>query len=106
MADLSILSNCWQSHPYIPAEITGDAYVNIEDMALLSQYWMRIDCGNCGGADITGDNQVNMSDLNFVFEYWLEFKRPECQIADITDNGIVDIEDFILFCENWLVGVE
>jgi len=45
--------------------------VGMEDMAYLSGYWLRQDCGDCGGADLSGDGAVTVSDLLLFAEQWL-----------------------------------
>ena len=45
--------------------------VGIEDFAFLSRYWMRQDCGDCGGVDLDGDGNVTLSDLLLFTDLWL-----------------------------------
>jgi len=45
--------------------------VNSADFALLAQYWLAEDCGDCNGADLTGDSKVDIEDLQVLAGNWL-----------------------------------
>jgi len=44
----------------------------LTDFAVLSEYWLKNDCGVCGGADLTGEGDVGMADLQIFVENWLD----------------------------------
>ena len=57
------------------SDLSGNQYENLEDIALLGQFWNRADCdfGNnfCNGTDLDYDGSVTMKDLSLVTGRWL-----------------------------------
>lgn len=49
-----------------------DGDVDFYDFAVLGNYWLQNDCGDCGGAEVTGDGNANQSDLKKLNTYWLQ----------------------------------
>jgi hypothetical protein len=45
--------------------------VGMEDVALFSRYWLRSNCGDCGGADLDGNGAVTLPDLLLFSDQWL-----------------------------------
>ncbi len=55
----------------IEGDASGDCIVNLTDLAILAQNWLRFNCGQCNGADLSGDSNVNITDLIILAEDWL-----------------------------------
>jgi hypothetical protein len=57
-------------------DINGDAAVNLFDMSILQDAWLRDDCAAanqwCGRADLDRDGEVNILDLLILAEDWLQ----------------------------------
>ena len=60
----------------VGGDITGDGFVDINDLTMLAFYWLEMDCNAendyCFGADIQEDSVVNIIDLSSVASTWLE----------------------------------
>ncbi|MCI0364541.1 MAG: CotH kinase family protein [Phycisphaerales bacterium] len=54
--------------PGVPGDITGDGFVNIDDLLALVSAWGQ--CPSPCAADVTGDGVVNIADLLFVIANW------------------------------------
>jgi hypothetical protein len=65
----------------LTADITGDCYVNFEDLKIIADNWLRTDCtppDNCGGADFAPtDGKVDFSDFASFAEQWLWCNDPQ-----------------------------
>ncbi|MBN1816382.1 MAG: VCBS repeat-containing protein [Sedimentisphaerales bacterium] len=57
-----------------PGDIQDDGRVDMQDLAALSRFWRRTDCGACSGADLNRDGQVNLFDLMILAEHWTDGK--------------------------------
>ncbi|MDD5063981.1 MAG: glycoside hydrolase family 30 beta sandwich domain-containing protein [Phycisphaerae bacterium] len=80
----TIISNCADvlSAGYgLTSDISGDCHVDYEDLKIMSDNWLRIDCAeeeNCEGADFTPtDGNVNFFDFARFAEQWLLCNDPE-----------------------------
>ncbi len=64
----------------LAADLTDNCYVDLDDLAALSVYWLETDCGpldNCGGADFEPtDGVVDWADLSRLAERWLDCNDP------------------------------
>ena len=69
MLDFGAMSNCWLliSH----SEIMGNYDINIEDIALFSQYWMDSEKPECEMVDMTENNTIDLEDFIIFCENWL-----------------------------------
>jgi hypothetical protein len=54
---------------YIPDMVPE---VDFSDFALLSNFWLKRQCGDCGGADLDKDGDVNWPDMQLLCENWLQ----------------------------------
>lgn len=61
----------WYQLPFPLEDLNDDRNVDMNDFALLAQWWMKSNCGDCGGADLTGDGQVVWDDLREFTNNWL-----------------------------------
>jgi hypothetical protein len=65
----------------LPADLSGDCYVNYKDLKIISDYWLNTDCSepsNCAGADFEPtDGIVNLFDFNRFAQQWLMCNDPE-----------------------------
>lgn len=56
-------------------DISGDQFVNMLDLVILGQNWIRSDCdfdnNLCDGIDLTGDGTVDFADLGVIAGDWL-----------------------------------
>ncbi|NLH16495.1 MAG: hypothetical protein GX455_07950 [Phycisphaerae bacterium] len=53
------------------ADLTGDGWVDLEDLAVISSQWLRSQCFACNGADLTGDGSVSLSDVIDWIPDWM-----------------------------------
>jgi len=62
------------------SDLTGDCYVNLEDLEIVSTHWLDSDCGssgNCGGADFAPtDGDVDLQDFSDFAMDWLKCNDP------------------------------
>jgi hypothetical protein len=65
----------------LPADLSGNCRVDIEDLALLANYWLNASCGPgneyCQGADISANGAVNLADWAVFAAQWLECNDPQ-----------------------------
>ncbi len=63
------------------SDIYSDCYVNLKDLAVVAQYWLRTDCAfydDCEGADFEPtDGDVDLDDLDTFTQQWLWCNDPE-----------------------------
>ncbi len=63
------------------SDLTGNCYVNLEDLDIIVEYWLDTNCGtsgNCGGADFTPtDGDVDLEDYSDFAVDWLLCNNPE-----------------------------
>ena len=67
------------NHPYPAGDLTKDCYVNLDDIAFLAGYWLRIDCippESCDGTDFEPDGDVDLADFAVLAESWLDCTNP------------------------------
>jgi hypothetical protein len=61
--------------PRVTGDINGGG-VNIQDLGILAEYWLRHDCGIsngwCYGADINNDGKVHLADYALLAQNWQE----------------------------------
>jgi hypothetical protein len=63
----------------LPADLSGNCFVDMEDFALFASQWLRNDCvapGWCGGADFDASGNVAIEDLAELVTQWLTGVRP------------------------------
>jgi glucuronoarabinoxylan endo-1,4-beta-xylanase len=62
------------------SDLTGDCYVNLEDLNIVSTHWLDTDCGssgNCGGADFEPvDGDVDFEDFSDFAMDWMTCNDP------------------------------
>jgi hypothetical protein len=61
----------WYQLPYPLEDLNDDGNVDLTDFAIFAQWWLKSNCGNCGGADLTGDGRVRWDDLQEFTSNWL-----------------------------------
>ncbi|MDD5063980.1 MAG: hypothetical protein PHQ35_04365 [Phycisphaerae bacterium] len=65
----------------LTSDISGDCYVNYEDLKIIADNWLHTDCAeeeNCEGADFTPtDGNVDLFDFARFAEQWLLCNDPE-----------------------------
>jgi hypothetical protein len=61
----------WYQLPFPLEDLNDDRNVNLADFAILAQWWLKFNCGDCGRADLTGDGQVRLDDLQEFTSHWL-----------------------------------
>ncbi|MHC5000364.1 MAG: putative Ig domain-containing protein, partial [Planctomycetota bacterium] len=82
-----------------PGDADGDCDVDFVDFSILSNHWLEVDCGLCGGADFKVDNNIDQFDLEILMDNWLQ--------ADICDGDAdgdcdVDFVDYSILSSHWL----
>jgi hypothetical protein len=91
---------------YLPADLTHDCRVDINDLAVFAEGWLTPN-----GLGLTSDNDVNFVDFAVFADYWMSDTRGEPFIpgpdfifldGDLNDDGIVDYSDVLVLCDNWL----
>ncbi len=65
----------------LTSDINPDCYVDYEDLAIITDYWLDTDCGSyddCEGADFEPtDGTVNLLDLSTFAKQWMWCNDPE-----------------------------
>lgn len=55
-------------------DVSGDQYVDMLDIYVLCENWLRDDCNSansdCSRADVSSDGNVDLSDFNFIADDW------------------------------------
>jgi len=62
------------------SDISGDCYVNFEDLEIIYEYWLNTDCAtveNCDGADLEPDGDVDFIDFSDFAEQWMQCNDPQ-----------------------------
>jgi endo-1,4-beta-xylanase len=62
------------------SDITGDCYVNLLDLEVLADFWLRTDCAgmdDCMNADFEPDGDVDFSDYSDFAADWLNCNNPQ-----------------------------
>jgi hypothetical protein len=99
------LSTSCGSMGYLPADLTRDCIVDINDLKVFTDNWLTPNELN-----LTDDNDVNFADFAVFANSWMVDKRggafiPEPNFVflngDLNDDGIVDFVDFAVFGNNW-----
>ncbi|MBI9018526.1 MAG: hypothetical protein JEZ07_14835 [Phycisphaerae bacterium] len=69
---------------FLPGDISGDCYINLEDFAILSVNWLSVNCGvtGCNGANLDADNDVDLDDLAILVANWLACSDPANSACD------------------------
>jgi surface-anchored protein len=63
----------------LTADLNNDCFVDLQDYAVISRYWLRDDCGDpnaCGDLGLSDPNEIDLEDLNEVTEQWLLCGSP------------------------------
>ncbi|HEG42584.1 MAG TPA: hypothetical protein ENH94_00895 [Phycisphaerales bacterium] len=85
-----------QTNLLMPGNISLDYTVDLDDIIIMIDNWLRTDCP-CDGADIYppgGDGVIDLMDFNVLSEYWL------------TDDATFDIGAYELQSNNLRFGLE
>ncbi|MHC5001233.1 MAG: dockerin type I domain-containing protein [Planctomycetota bacterium] len=72
----------------------------------MGQYWLTVDCGDCGGADISGDGSVGLDDMLLCSEQWLCSAPVNWDRADLDCDGQVNEIDIDIWIDYWLASAE
>ena len=86
-----VLFSCsWAVAGCPPADLTGDCFVDYEDFAVLSEWWLA-DCNSvnnfCDGADVDLSSQVDANDLAILAADWLDNYYRAFVTTWNTNNG-------------------
>ncbi|MGA2093320.1 MAG: dockerin type I domain-containing protein [Sedimentisphaerales bacterium] len=99
------LSTTCGSTGYLPADLTHDCVVDINDLKVFADNWLTPN-----GLNLTDDNDVNFADFAEFAKSWMVDIRGKAFIpepnfvfldGDLNDDGIVDFADFAIFGNNW-----
>ncbi len=63
----------------LESDLSGDCYVNYEDLDYISYYWLNTDCvafDDCDGADFEPDGDVDLIDYSVFAEQWMWCNDP------------------------------
>lgn len=66
--------------PYPKSDINLDRYVDILDLAILTQEWLNTGCSpmsGCNHTDLFGSGQVDLRDFREISKHWLLCTEPE-----------------------------
>ena len=101
-------------HPQPTADLTGDCKVNLVDLLVLSENWLRDDCNAsnafCNAADINRNGRTDLSDYTVLAEQWLnspfrstcgDTEHPWPQ-SDLNRDCSVDFRDLRILAREWL----
>jgi hypothetical protein len=66
------------------ADVTGDCWVDFQDIAVAASQWQTVEIPNCPSADLTGDCWVDFRDIQVMAEQWLtgEMPHPDVKVLD------------------------
>ncbi|HUV41829.1 MAG TPA: dockerin type I domain-containing protein [Sedimentisphaerales bacterium] len=111
--DIYPLPACHDSiRPY--ADLTGDCKVGSADLYILTENWLRNDCGSsndfCSRADIDKNGSVNFADYTLLAKQWrLLAYYPVCGIpgrlwpqGDLNHDCAFDMRDLQILAQEWL----
>jgi hypothetical protein len=62
------------------SDLSGDCYVNYEDLETIVYYWLDTDCSSsddCEGADFEPDDDVDLIDFSTFALQWAQCNNPE-----------------------------
>jgi hypothetical protein len=62
------------------SDLSGDCYVNYEDLETIVYYWLDTDCSSsddCEGADFEPDDDVDLLDFSKFALQWMQCNNPE-----------------------------
>jgi hypothetical protein len=90
---------------YLPADLTHDCIVDINDLAVFAEGWLEPN-----RPDLNNDGNVDFADFAVLGHSWGDNTNGEAFIpepnfvfldGDLNDDGIVDFADFAIFGNNW-----
>lgn len=84
----------------ITGDISGDCCVNIVDLAILAQQWLKSPSEPSADIALPHDNMVNFLDFAVLADNW--WCCTKTIIADLTNDGIVNFKDFAKLAYFWL----
>jgi hypothetical protein len=64
----------------LKSDISGDCYVNHEDLEIITDYWLEPECGlydDCEGADFEPDGDVDFVDFSNFAMQWMWCNDPD-----------------------------
>jgi hypothetical protein len=65
----------------LSADLSGNCYVDIEDLALLADRWLNTSCQAanyfCQGADMDANGSVTLADWSVFADQWLNCNDPQ-----------------------------
>ncbi len=76
------VNTVYKCDPELTADIDGDCRVTLNDVQMVSMYWLEDDCQTpdwCGGSDIDQSEFVDMYEITAVAEQWLRCGYPDCE---------------------------
>jgi arylsulfatase A-like enzyme len=66
--------------PNPPADFTGDCYVNLKDLTMITMYWRETACGIsnlwCNRVDYNQDTDITLEEVLLLAHNWLEDNNP------------------------------
>ena len=90
---------------YLPADLTQDCIVDINDLAVLAEGWLTPN-----ELGLTSNSDVNFVDFAVFADSWMAVNSggpfiPDVNFmfldGDLNDDGIVDFADFSILANNW-----
>ncbi len=77
--DLQV-STWYQCDDMLTADLNDDCFVNLNDYAILSHYWLQTDCGDPNSCpqltSLTDPNEIDIEDLDEMSDQWLNCGSP------------------------------
>ncbi|MBN1817899.1 MAG: hypothetical protein JW828_11100 [Sedimentisphaerales bacterium] len=77
--DLQAMTAHWAQKTYLPTDYNHDRYVNLQDLSMFQQQWLRSDCYTnawCQDMDKNRDGIVNLFDFAAMTTDWLQCTDP------------------------------
>ncbi len=90
----------------IPVKINIVETVNMDEFALLSQYWLASGCSQampCSAADLNDDTIVDILDLTEFTNQWLLFNNIDNSFSEDFENINLQSSDFQFINSRWEV---
>ncbi|MFA5423482.1 MAG: hypothetical protein WC374_06445 [Phycisphaerae bacterium] len=78
--DYNTCTNVQSAGLRLDSDLTGDCYVNLEDLEVLAGFWLNSDCealNSCEGADFGPDGDVDFVDYSDFAGQWFNCNNPQ-----------------------------
>ncbi|MBN1817027.1 MAG: hypothetical protein JW828_06675 [Sedimentisphaerales bacterium] len=99
-------------HCNLRADANGDCVVDIQDLAIMTEEWLRSEDPLLGPAypgDFDGDGDIDDDDLSIFDAAWMSQRGDgnwnEAVDISMPADGKIDFDDWFIFSQNYLMGL-